>query len=169
MSIEDVTTVSSILNQIGVDPPTSKLDPGVANFARIPLTKFTMKDAQEQQQETTEKVEEKLEEDPEPVTFAPNAVTVSAINNEGFTRILEVVKINRTPSSSDSIVSESTRIDLDNDDDDDDEPKETIEAVNDNGATRLLEVIQIKGSSSTEPTTKIDIEEEVIEEKPKAE
>ena len=30
---------------------------------------------------------------PEPVTFAPDTVTISAVNNEGSTRILEVVKI----------------------------------------------------------------------------
>ena len=32
---------------------------------------------------------------PEVATFAPNAVTISAINNEGVTRLLEVVKINK--------------------------------------------------------------------------
>ena len=46
---------------------------GVANFARIPLTKFAMKD--NTNDVTDEEVDESIPE--EPVTFSPNAVTIS--------------------------------------------------------------------------------------------
>ena len=64
------TTTVTLLNQINAN----KFDKGVANFARIPLTKFTM----------TDNIETDLndatinEEEPVPtVTFAPDAVTIS--------------------------------------------------------------------------------------------
>ena len=82
--IETIST-SSILEQIGIDKPQA--DPGVSNFARIPLTKFQM--ASEKSPDSQDLPTQ------EPVTFAPDTVTISAVNNEGFTRILEVVKINK--------------------------------------------------------------------------
>ena len=45
----------------------------MANFARIPLTKFAMKD--NTNDVTDEEVDESIPE--EPVTFSPNAVTIS--------------------------------------------------------------------------------------------
>merc|ERR1712183_1198685 len=45
------TTVVSILDQLAVsnnDPNENKNNPGVANFARIPLTKFKMKEDSEE-------------------------------------------------------------------------------------------------------------------------
>ena len=55
----------------------------MSNFARIPLTKFQMSSQNPSENVPT----------PEAVTFAPDTVTISAVNNEGATRILEVVKI----------------------------------------------------------------------------
>ena len=82
----EFSTTSSILEQIGIDKPLRN-DPGVSNFARIPLTKFQMSS-----QNPSSSVSDDVPT-PEPVTFAPDTVTISAVNNEGATRILEVVKI----------------------------------------------------------------------------
>ena len=83
--ILEISTTSSILEQIGLDKPLA--NPGVSNFARIPLTKFQM--ASENPPALTN---DDLPNQ-ESVTFAPDTVTISAVNNEGSTRILEVVKI----------------------------------------------------------------------------
>ena len=110
----DTTIASvSILDQLS----SNDQDPGVANFARIPLTKFKM-------EEQKNSGEEPDLAPPELVTFAPNAVTISAINNEGVTRLLEVVRINKPEEL--------------------DEDLETIDAINNDGNTRQLEIVEIK-------------------------
>ena len=59
------TTTVTLLDQI---KKSNKFDSGVSNFARIPLTKFTMKD------DSTENLSN---EEIESVTFSPDAVTIS--------------------------------------------------------------------------------------------
>merc|ERR1712183_294388 len=78
---------------------------------------------------------------PEVVTFAPNAVTISAINNEGVTRLLEVVKINKNNKQTSENVNN-------NQDDALSAPiipsKDTVEVENNDGGKRLLEIVEIK-------------------------
>ena len=59
----------TLLDQI---KKSNKFDSGVSNFARIPLTKFTMKD------DVTENINN---EEIESVTFSPDAVTISGTDN----------------------------------------------------------------------------------------
>lgn len=81
----------SILDQLEVN----KAEPGIANFARIPVTKFDMREKSGFIEDLVHDQAQPNQGPPHPelVTFAPNAVTVSAVNNEGSTRLLEVVRI----------------------------------------------------------------------------
>jgi hypothetical protein len=82
----------------------NKNSPGVANFARIPLTKFKMQEGSEEDNISILTEDKPDLPPPEVVTFAPNAVTISAINNEGVTRLLEVVKINKNNKQNADII-----------------------------------------------------------------
>ena len=143
----------------------------MSNFARIPLTKFQMSSQNPSENVPT----------PEAVTFAPDTVTISAVNNEGATRILEVVKIVKPTEEEPKGIfflkftqifqknlqkcdfelffltdEEPRRIELESTDEDS-EPKETIEAKNKNGATRLLEVLEIKRPKGFVPAKDVKI------------